>query len=274
MKVSLTDNDLMVQADFAESYKNDLQDAIQNTYFGNQGFSIFTACCYFKVTNNNVIDGKNTNSNAIVVTERPDHDRAASMSCLEKVVAEIKSKHGKFYENLYVWSDGMGTQFRSRFVFKLLAGTILQNKSLMWLYNELHHGKGPMDAVGKTVKSVVFRKVKFGQVVINSSQEFSEAVKSFVPSINAVYLPKSESIIEPKNIECTKKINDTLKVYKLERKDNANGNLYIIFFKIADDDKVFNVQWYDGENDIICGHDKSSKSDDQCAKCDGLYKEE
>ena len=81
----------MVQADFAESYKNDQQDAIQNTYFGNQGFSIFTACCYFKVTNNNVIDGKNTNSNAIVVTERPDHDRAASMSCLEKVVAEIKS---------------------------------------------------------------------------------------------------------------------------------------------------------------------------------------
>ena len=70
------------------------------------------------------------------------------------------------------------------------------------------------------------------------------------------------------------KINDTLKVYKLERKDNANGNLYIIFFKIADDDKVFNVQWYGGENDIICGHDKSSKSDDQCAKCDGLYKEE
>ena len=176
----------MVQADFAESYKNDQQDAIQNTYFGNQSFSIFTACCYFKVTNSNVIDGKNTNSNA-------------------------------------------------------------------------------------SVKSVVFRKVKSGQVVINSPQEFSEAVKSFVPSINAVYLPKSGSIIEPKDIECTKKINDTLKVYKLERKDNANGNLHIIFFIIVDDD---NIQWSGGENDIICGHDKSSKSDDQCAKCDGLYKEE
>ena len=186
MKVSLTDNDLMVQADFAESYKNDQQDAIQNTYFGNQCFSIFMACCYFKVTNSNVIDGKNTNSNA-------------------------------------------------------------------------------------TVKSVVFRKVKSGQMVMNSSQEFSEAVKSFVPSINAVYLPKSESIIEPKDTECTKKINDTLKMYKLERKDNANGNLHIIFFKIADDG---NVQWYGGENDIICGHDKSSKSDNQCAKCDGPYKEE
>ena len=41
-------------------------------------------------------------------------------------------KHGKCYENLYVWSDGMGTQFRSRFAFKLLAGTVLP-KSLVLL---------------------------------------------------------------------------------------------------------------------------------------------
>ena len=71
-------------------------------------------------------------------------------------------------------------------------------QSLTCFYNERHHGKGPMDGVGGTVKNVVFRKVKSGQVVINSSQEFSDAVKSFVPSINAVYLPESESIIEPK----------------------------------------------------------------------------
>ena len=53
------------------------------------------------------------------------------MSCLEKVVHEIESKHGKYYENLCVWSDGideMGAQFRSRFVFWLVH---LPNKSLM-----------------------------------------------------------------------------------------------------------------------------------------------
>ena len=71
-----------------------------------------------------------------------------------------------------------------------------------------------------------------------------------------------------------KKIKDTSKVHILERKVNANGKLYIIFLKIEDDDKNFHVQWYGAENDIICGSDKSSSSDDQCAKCDGMYKKE
>ena len=55
MKVSLTDNDLMIQVDFAETYKKDQQDAIQSAHFGNQCSSIFTAC-YF------IVDGKITNS--------------------------------------------------------------------------------------------------------------------------------------------------------------------------------------------------------------------
>ena len=46
MKASLGPNDLMIQVDFAGSYTNEQQDAIQSAYFGNQYFSIFTVCCY------------------------------------------------------------------------------------------------------------------------------------------------------------------------------------------------------------------------------------
>ena len=46
MKYSLKDDDLMDQVDFAESCKNEQQDAIQSAYFGNQCFSIFTVSCY------------------------------------------------------------------------------------------------------------------------------------------------------------------------------------------------------------------------------------
>ena len=68
----------MLHVDFAESYKNDQQDAIQSTYFGNQCLRIFTACCYAKNPNNNNV----RNNNVIVVTESSDHDKVASMSCL------------------------------------------------------------------------------------------------------------------------------------------------------------------------------------------------
>ena len=128
-----------------------------------------------------------------------------------------------------------------------------------------------IDVVGGTVKNVAFGKVKSVQLVINSLQGFSEAVKLLAPSINAVYLPKIESIIDAKDTKCAKKITSTLNVHKLVWKVNANGNLYINFFKIANDDEPYHVQWYGGENDIICGHDKSSNSDDQCAKSDGMY---
>ena len=226
LKDSLTDNDLMVQVDFAESYKNEQQDAIQSAYFGNQCFSIFTACCYSKVS------GKIKNDNVIIVTERSDHDRVTSMSCLQKVIGEIESKNNELYKNLYIWSDGMGAQFRSRFVFKLLAGTVLPKKSLKWFYNERYHGKGPMDGVGGTVKNVVFRKVKSGQIVIYSPREFCVAVNLFVPSIHATYLPESENIVEPKDIEASKRIKKTLKVHKLERKCNQNGDFCINFLKL------------------------------------------
>ena len=106
MKKSLTNDDLMVQVDFAESYKDEHQNAILSDYFGNQCFSTFTACCYSKVSE------KTKNDNVIIVTERSEHDRVASMSCLQKVVQEIESKYSKSYKNLYVWSDGMGAQFR------------------------------------------------------------------------------------------------------------------------------------------------------------------
>ena len=77
----------------------------------------------------------------IVATEISDHDRVASMSSLQKVVHKIEHMNKKMSENPYVWSDGMGSQFRFFYIFKLLTG------------------KGPMDGIGETVRNVILRKV-------------------------------------------------------------------------------------------------------------------
>ena len=130
-----------------------------------------------------------------------------------------------------------------------------------------------MDGVGGTVKNVIFRKVKSGKVVLYSPQEFAEAVKKFVPAIHAVYLPESENIVEPVGIESARKIKDTLKIHKFERKVDPNGNRHINFYKIADDEEPFHVQWYGGENDVICGHVNSSDNDNQYPKYSRIYKE-
>ena len=78
-----------------------------SAYFGNQRFSIFTACFYVKRPNNNNV----RNDNVIAVTESSDHNRVASISCLQKVVHKIQHMLAKTYDIVYVWSDGMGLQF-------------------------------------------------------------------------------------------------------------------------------------------------------------------
>ena len=118
------------------------------------------------------------------------------MSCLKKVIDTVVTECGKLFTNVVLWSDGMGTQLRSRFIFQILAGTMLLNKSLRWFYNEGHHGKVPMHNVGGTIKNVIFQKVKSGQIVVHTSKEFSDASMKFVPSIITEYLPKSDEIAE------------------------------------------------------------------------------
>ena len=100
----------MLHEDFTEIYKNHQQNSIQRAY---QCFRIFKACYYAKSPNNN--------DNVVVVTENSDYDRVASISCLQKVIYKIEHMHEKWYENVYVWSAGMGSQFISRYIFKLLA---------------------------------------------------------------------------------------------------------------------------------------------------------
>ena len=121
---------MLVHVDFAESYRNDQQNEIQNAYFGNQSFSLFTSCCYFKGVTSEI-----KNKSVVALTENSDHNRITSMSCLKKVIDTVETEYGKSFTNVVLWSDGMGTQFRSRFIFQLLAGTMFLNKSFCWFYN-------------------------------------------------------------------------------------------------------------------------------------------
>ena len=57
-----------------------------------------------------------------------------------------------------------------------------------------------MDVVGGTIKNAMLRKVKSGEIVVNTRKEFSDGAMKFVPSILTVYLPKSDEIVEPESI--------------------------------------------------------------------------
>ena len=152
--------EILIQVDYSENYTNKDQGQVQRAYFGQKSFSIFTACCYLRV------DGVILNENVTVTSEANDHSRSAAMSCWRKVLSYVQEKN-RLEESLILrlWSDGCSRQFRSRFAFFLLSRFELEH-TIFWYYNKRHHGKGPMDGGGGTIKQRVFRDAKSGKVTI------------------------------------------------------------------------------------------------------------
>ena len=100
------------------------------------------------------------------------------------------------------WSDSCASQFRSRFVFKLLAH-FRPELEISWHYNEAHHGKEPMDGIPRdwwnSKDNVVYRQVNSNHATINSVRE-------------------SETMLEPDDISNASPIPSTLKIKRLVRR--------------------------------------------------------
>ena len=69
-----------------------------------------------------------------------------------------------------------------------------------WNYSEKNHAKGPMDGVGRTIKSVIFRKVKSGHCQVRTPSDFCEQSNKYT-NIKSLYVPQSEVPEEPEEIK-------------------------------------------------------------------------
>ena len=82
VKESLDHRQIIVHVDYTESYKNSQQNEIQSAYFGNSTFNIFTACCHTK----SLDKGGRKKDSIVVVNDSKEHNRAAALTYLKKVV--------------------------------------------------------------------------------------------------------------------------------------------------------------------------------------------
>ena len=270
LKENLKTGEILLHVDYSENYVNKQQGEIQSAYFGHDSFSIFTACCYLRDAEEKLV-----NENVVVVSEASDHSRIAAFTCINKVFNFVREKHElPLKVTLHVWSDGCAGQFRSRYVFSLLS-TLDKTVNLRWYYNERHHGKGPMDGVGGTIKNRVYRDVMSNKCLIKSAEEFSNHANKVVNGITSLYLPESDLLAEPDNIEEAPKIPETLSVHMLVRNFNEDSVCSINFFNLATDVEPFFTQFYikDGDPEV-CGHEMlplSFDPDQTCAFCKGRY---
>ena len=123
--------------------------------------------------------------------------------------------------------------------FKVISRMFLE-KALSWFYNERHHGKGRVDGAGGIIENLIFRKVKFGHVIVNTSSEFTDAAINIFAIISMVYMPANRIISEPEGIKSAPFTRRTSKIQKIVRMLKI-GQTYSKIFELACDDESFYV---------------------------------
>ena len=133
--------------------------------------------------------------------------------------------------------------------------------NINWCYNERHHGKGPMDDIGRTFKNCVYRDVISRKCVIDTPKPFAEHADKAVKGITSLYLPAEDVLIEPDDIEVSPAIKDTLQIHMIKRFFDEQNVPYLPFFKMATEEKPFFTQFYEG---AACGRQKIAADDNHC----------
>ena len=78
---------MLMEVDYIKSYKNAEQNEIQSGYFGHSCFSIFTACCYYRTE-----EGDLMTHPATITSESRNHSRIAAFSCVNNILKVMEER--------------------------------------------------------------------------------------------------------------------------------------------------------------------------------------
>ena len=122
-----------------------------------------------------------------------------------------------------------------------------------------------MDDVGITIRNIIFRKLKPGEIVVHTPKEFFYVAMKLVPSIITVYLPISDKTVQPESIHQLSSSPETLSIHKFVQQINERGYCRIEFFKTVVGQEAFHTKWYKKVNDVVCSPKMSNKNDNECS---------
>lgn len=182
IRANLNSNEIFLHVHYSENYKSKKQSEIQSVYFGQSAFSWFTASPCDRCLDSDKIK----TMPIIIISEESDKSHESAKTCVIKVIEYVISEIPYSINTVFVVSDVCASQFRSKFVLKLLI-TMHPDMHLEPHYNETHQGEGPINGVGTAIKISFFRKVFSREVRILNPKNFGEYV-SHISGVHLLYL--------------------------------------------------------------------------------------
>lgn len=186
------DDEGLLQIDFAENFVCESQDEIQSAHWNQRQLTLFTTALY----HNDIMQSK------VFVSDSSVHTKETVVPYLYKILSSLPDS----LKVLKIWSDGPTSQFKNKFIAATIA--VLEEKfdiKIIWNFFATSHGKGCVDGIGATAKTVVRKHIRARDCMVNSASDF----------VNAFNRTSSKISVEEVTEADFTEINTTLETDKL-----------------------------------------------------------
>ena len=139
LKEGLLPGQVMLQMDFAEDYRSQNADEIQNAYFGAGNVTILPVVAYYRADASEELSVQSF----AVISDEKGHDAGAVYGFLKKFLPVVREVVLDVCQVFY-WTDSPTSQFTNKSIFQIVSAHESEFKSKAnWNYFEAGHGKGP-----------------------------------------------------------------------------------------------------------------------------------
>ena len=139
MTKNIAEGEILIHVDYSENFKNKQQEEVKTAFYGQQQFSLYTACVYYYNKNHTSNEDKIKVKNFVHIPSINDHTCEVSYVLNKYILKQMKDIVS--FQKVSFWSDGCTSQFRSQFAFQLLT-CFDKDLSLDWHFFLISSWKG------------------------------------------------------------------------------------------------------------------------------------
>ena len=157
-------NELTVVIDFAENYTCLRQGEAQSAYYSRNQVTMHPMVITINQADSTIRDS------VVVISDDLTHDSCAVSYFFDILLTHV-GIHYSDCDTIHVWSDGCGSQYKSKHPFFNLSSNFNSNYKIIWNFYGSRHGKSSSDGETGVVKTFLHQEVKRSDVVLDNAKD-------------------------------------------------------------------------------------------------------
>ena len=211
----------VLQCSFTMAYNCDYQNEVQSALWFWKCINLFTAALYSK---------SQVCQPFLIITDSQDKGKNSVFTFINALTNYIQFEKG---DMLIIYTDGPSSEFKNRYIVKLVS--ILSKKfqcKVSWKYFATWHGKGVVDGIGGSAKSLVRKRVmnqSKNAVIVQNSADFYKVAKDDMKWVTVLHISEgqiSELIKEKKPWENIKDSSGISKMHVISCCDGLTIEMF------------------------------------------------